>query len=76
MAKKKTVSWRDVGLLAIAAFAWSKLGVAETVKEIIPIITAKPTCPAGQEAYILPGRDDYTCMTYSNYQALIKALRG
>jgi len=34
MAKKKTFSWRDVGLLAVAAFAWSKLGVGAAVREV------------------------------------------
>ena len=51
MAKKKTVGWRDIGLLAVAAFAWSKLGVGETVKEFAGVgtIPLKPdgTCPAG-----------------------------
>jgi len=51
MAKKKKISWRDVGLLAVAAFAWSKLGVGETVKEIAGVgtISLKPdgSCPAG-----------------------------
>lgn len=52
LAKKKAFSWRDVGLLAVAAFAWSKLGVGETVKEVVGGIRTtalKPdgSCPAG-----------------------------
>jgi len=74
LAKKKTVNWRDIGLLTLAAFAWSKLGVGETVKDIYGR-TQKPSCPPGQDAYILPGRDDYTCMTYEEFQRLSKAIR-
>ena len=51
MAKKKKLNWRDIGFVAIAAFAWSKLGVGETVKEFAGVgtIPLKPdgTCPAG-----------------------------
>jgi len=51
LAKKKKISWRDVGLLAAAAFAWSKLGVGETVKEVAGMgtISLKPdgSCPPG-----------------------------
>jgi len=34
LAKKKKLNWRDIGLITVAAFAWSKLGVGETVKDI------------------------------------------
>ena len=51
LAKKKKINWRDIGLVAVAAFAWSKLGVGETVKEIAGVgtIPLKPdgSCPAG-----------------------------
>ena len=50
MAKKKKLNWRDLGLITVAAFAWSKLGVGETVKEVVLRTTPlKPdgSCPAG-----------------------------
>ena len=51
LAKKKKLNWRDLGLITVAAFAWSKLGVGETVKEIAGVgtIPLKPDggCPAG-----------------------------
>jgi len=52
LAKKKTVNWRDIGLITLAAFAWSKLGVGETVMDLADVVRTTPlkpdgTCPAG-----------------------------
>jgi len=50
LAKKKKLNWRDIGFVAIAAFAWSKLGVGEAVKEVVLRTTPlKPdgSCPTG-----------------------------
>ena len=50
MAKKKKLNWRDLGLITVAAFAWSKLGVGEAVKEAVLRTTPlKPdgSCPPG-----------------------------
>jgi len=52
LAKKKTINWRDIGLVTLAAFAWSKLGVGETVMDLADVARTTPlksdgTCPAG-----------------------------
>jgi len=76
MAKTiKKIPWANIALVVGLGFAWSKLGLGTAVKDIVVPITQKPTCPAGQEAYILPGRTSYTCMTYEAYQAALRALR-
>ena len=57
MAKKKKLNWRDLGLITVAAFAWSKLGVGEAVKDIVqaPGLPSDP-CPPGMQRRLIGGR--------------------
>ena len=54
MVKKQKIDLKNVGLLILAGFAWSKLGLGTAVTEIMPgsvtgTVPLKPdgTCPVG-----------------------------
>ena len=57
MAKKQKIDLQSVGVLAVLAFAWSKLGLGEAIKEVGAVIqpdqvagVVRPVngrCPAG-----------------------------
>jgi len=79
---KKSIPWANIVLAVGLGFAWTKLGLGAAIKDVAPPPPRwegkrpMPTCPAGESAYLLPGAQDYTCMTYERFQALQKALRG
>ena len=54
MVKKQKIDLKNVGLLILAGFVWSKMGLGTAVTEIMPgsvtgTVPLKPdgTCPAG-----------------------------
>ena len=57
MAKKQKIDLQSVGVLALAAFAWTKLGLGEAIKDVGAVIqpeqvagVVRPVngrCPAG-----------------------------
>ena len=57
MAKKQKIDLQSVGVLAVLAFAWTKLGLGEAIKEVGAVIqpdqvagVVRPVngrCPAG-----------------------------
>jgi len=55
MVKKQKIDLKNIGLLILAGFAWSKLGFGAAVKDVgvLPLLSrdipVKPdgTCPAG-----------------------------
>ena len=81
--KKKKTSWKTLAGLVLAASAWRKFSEDLPIHDLIPPPyevrwegkRPKPTCPPGQEAYLLPGAQDYSCMTYETFQRLSKGLR-
>ena len=50
MAKKQKIDLQSVGVLAVLAFAWTKLGLGDAIKEVGAVIQQPPppSCPAGE----------------------------
>jgi hypothetical protein len=48
MVKKQKIDLKNIGLLILAGFAWSKLGFGAAVKDVGILTPPAPSCPVGE----------------------------